>query len=108
MSGAGHRRNRTTMDRAAVAAPAIEQICSTVLTPEKRRELKDCLRNRFAQAQRQAINVAESVDAEALAIEQIFATKLTLEQWQELKDYLHYQFAEVQGQAINNSEPVDA
>jgi hypothetical protein len=101
-------RYRYPYDRAAIDAPAIEQIFTTVLTPEKRQELKDCLRNRFAQAQRQAINVSESVDAAAPAIEQIFATELTVEQWQELNDYLHEQFVEVQRQAINDSEAVDA
>jgi hypothetical protein len=98
---------RYPFDRAAVVATAIGQIFATVLTPEKRQELEDCLRNRDAEVQRQAIDVGTAAVDTATEIEQILATQLTLEQWQELKDYLRDEFADVQRQNIAERERFD-
>jgi hypothetical protein len=55
--------SRTTQDRAAVAAIAIEQIFATAQMRERRQAVEDYIREEFVEVQRRAIADREPVDA---------------------------------------------
>jgi hypothetical protein len=54
--------SRTKLDRAAVVTTAIIQIVATVEASEQQQALEDCLRDEFAEVQRETIAGRERLD----------------------------------------------